>query len=41
MRSTYCYSDTQVHGEYPKYLLQMYKNKGFNIKMTDEVLRNQ
>ena len=24
--------------EYPKYLLQMYKNKGFNIKMTDEDL---
>ena len=39
MRSTYCYSDTQVHGEYPKYLLQMYKNKGFNIKMTDEDLK--
>ena len=38
MRQIYCYSDTQVHGEYPKYLLQMYKNKGFNIKMTDEDL---
>ena len=39
MRQIYCYSDTQVHGEYPKYLLQMYKNKGFNIKMTDEDLK--
>ena len=38
MRQIYCYSDTKVHGEYPKYLLQMYKNKGFNIKMTDEDL---
>ena len=38
MRSIYCYSDTQVHGEYPAYLLAMYKNKGFDIKMTKEDL---
>ena len=39
MRSIYCFSDTQVHGEYPAYLLSMYKNKGFNINMTEEDLR--
>ncbi len=39
MRSIYCYSDTQVFGEYPRYLLQMYKNKGFNIQMTEEDLK--
>lgn len=39
MRSIYCYSDTQVFGEYPRYLLTMYKNKGFNIQMTDEDLK--
>ena len=38
MRSTYCYSDTQVFGEYPAYLLTKFKNEGFNIKMTDEDL---
>lgn len=32
MRATYCYSDTQVHGEYPAYLLARYKNEGFEIK---------
>ena len=37
MRSIYCYSDTQVHGEYPAYLLAMYKNKGFDIKMIKEM----
>lgn len=31
MRSTYCYSDTQVHGEYPAYLISRYKNEGFNL----------
>lgn len=31
MRSTYCYSDTQVFGEYPAYLLSRFKNKGINI----------
>ena len=39
MRSIYCFSDTQVHGDYPAYLLSMYKNKGFNINMTEEDLR--
>lgn len=39
MRSVYCFSDTQVHGEYPAYLLSMYKNKGLNIQMTEEDLR--
>lgn len=38
MRKVYCFSDTQVFGEYPKYLLLDYKNKGFNIKMTEEDL---
>ena len=31
MRSTYCYSDTQVHGEYPAYLISRYKTEGFNL----------
>ncbi|MDO4466497.1 MAG: family 1 glycosylhydrolase [Bacillota bacterium] len=35
MRSTYCYSDTQVFGEYPAYLLARFKNNGINIKMED------
>lgn len=39
MRSIYCYSDTQVFGEYPKYLLTKYRNKGWHIKMTDEDLK--
>ncbi len=33
MRSTYCYSDTQVFGEYPAYLLARFKNHHLNIKM--------
>ena len=33
MRSTYCYSDTQVFGEYPAYLLSKFKNEGIHIKM--------
>ena len=33
MRSTYCYSDTQVFGEYPAYLLSKFKNENINIKM--------
>ena len=33
MRSTYCYSDTQVYGEYPAYLLSKFKNENINIKM--------
>lgn len=32
MRSTYCYSDTQVFGEYPAYLLARFKNHGIHIK---------
>ncbi|MTI49313.1 glycoside hydrolase family 1 protein [Sporosalibacterium faouarense] len=31
MRSTYCYGDTQVFGEYPSYLLARFKNRGINI----------
>lgn len=33
MRSTYAFSDVQVHGEYPAYLTAQYRNKGFDIKM--------
>lgn len=33
MRSTYCYSDTQVFGEYPTYLLSKFKNEGIHIQM--------
>lgn len=33
MRSTYCYSDTQVFGEYPAYLKARFKNNNINIKM--------
>ena len=35
MRSTYCYSDTQVFGEYPAYLLAKFKNEGIHIKMEE------
>ncbi len=35
MRSTYCYSDTQVFGEYPAYLLSRFKNNGIHIKMEE------
>ena len=38
MRSTYCYSDTQVFGEYPTYLLTKFKNEGLNIKMEERDL---
>nr|WP_314466512.1 family 1 glycosylhydrolase [uncultured Clostridium sp.] len=38
MRSIFAFSDTQVRGEYPAYLLSMYKNKGFNLKMEPEDL---
>lgn len=31
MRSTYAYSDTQVFGEYPAYLLSYFKNNNINI----------
>lgn len=43
MRNIYAYSDTQVFGEYPAYLLSYYKNRGINIvKETgdDEVMKN-
>ena len=43
MRSTYCYSDTQVFGEYPAYLLTKFKNEGLNIKMEEhdlEIMKN-
>jgi 6-phospho-beta-glucosidase len=42
MRSTYCYSDTQVFGEYPAYLLSRFKNNGINIKKEtgdDEIMK--
>jgi 6-phospho-beta-glucosidase len=39
MRSTYCYSDTQVFGEYPSYLLARFKNHGLHIHMTEEDLK--
>ncbi len=38
MRSTYCYSDTQVFGEYPSYLLSKFKNDGINLKMEEDDL---
>ncbi len=43
MRATYCYSDTQVFGEYPAYLLSRFKNKGIDVKMEPddlEVMKN-
>ena len=39
MRATYCYSDTQVFGEYPSYLLARFKNHGLHIHMTEEDLQ--
>lgn len=38
MRSTYCYSDTQVFGEYPAYLLSKFKNEGIHIQMEENDL---
>ena len=38
MRELFAFSDTQVHGEYPAYLLARFKNHGLNIVMTDEDL---
>ena len=38
MRSIYCYSDTQVFGEYPAYLLARFKNHGLNIMMEEKDL---
>ena len=42
MRGTYCYSDTQVFGEYPAYLLAKFKNEGVEIVKEpgdDEVMK--
>jgi len=39
MRATYCYSDTQVFGEYPSYLLARFKNHKLHIQMTEEDLK--
>ena len=42
MRSTYCYSDTQVYGEYPAYLLAEFENGGIHIKKEtgdDEIMK--
>lgn len=36
MRNIYAYSDTQVFGVYPTYLLSYYKNNGINIKKEPE-----
>ena len=33
MRATYAYSDTQVFGEYPSYLLARYRNEGVELAM--------
>ncbi|MGC6173194.1 6-phospho-beta-glucosidase [Lacrimispora sp. 38-1] len=43
MRGTYCYSDTQVFGEYPAYLLSRFKNNGINIRKEagdDEIMKS-
>lgn len=43
MRSTYCYSDTQVFGEYPAYLLSRYAKEGFHLHKEDgddELMKN-
>ena len=42
-RHTYAYSDTQVFGEYPAYLLSKFKNKGIVIKKEDgddDIMKN-
>ena len=39
MRELYAFSDTQVFGEYPAYLLAKYRNNGYNIVMTEEDLK--
>lgn len=36
MRAVFAFSDTQVRGEYPSYLLSMYKNKGIVLKTEPE-----
>lgn len=35
MRENYAYSDTQVFGEYPSYLLSYFQNKGIHIQKED------
>lgn len=43
MRGTYCYSDTQVFGEYPAYLLSRFKNNGISIRKEagdDEIMKS-
>lgn len=42
MRSTYCYSDTQVFGEYPRFLLNYFRKQGIHIHKEpgdDEVMK--
>lgn len=39
MRQIYCFSDVQVYGEYPGYLLSKFNNEGLNINMTEEDLK--
>ena len=42
MRSTYCYSDAQVFGEYPRYLLTYFRNHGITIHKEpgdDEIMK--
>ncbi len=36
MRSTYCYSDTQVFGEYPRFLLNYFRKQGIRIQKDPE-----
>lgn len=43
MRKIYAFSDTQVFGEYPSYLLSYYKNQGINIEKQigdDEIMKS-
>lgn len=43
MRNIYAYSDTQVFGEYPSYLLKYYENHGIHIEKQegdDEIMKN-
>lgn len=43
MRKIYAFSDTQVFGEYPKYLLSYYKNNNINIvkeKNDDKIMKD-
>jgi len=43
MRKTYAFSDTQVFGEYPAYLLSLYEKKGIKINKQisdDEIMKS-